>query len=558
MVRLSRIIKTALFSLCLAGFSTPLVAAVELTIDRNPVQINESFQLIFSVDHSPSREPDFSVLQQHFMVLGNNRSSSISIINGEYQRSVKWTLQLIAKQIGEHQIPSIRFGDERSEAFTVTVEPSALGSIPQNEQVLELSVDKSEVFVQSQVILTMRLLSATDISAYQFGDIDLQDQDLVIEPLGDVRQYQTRIADRSYLVLEKQFALFPQRSGQLNIPPVLAEVRLPSRSSFDPFNSSGKIRRFRSQPVMIDVAPIPPEFSGEYWLPADRVELREHWPADLDGLVAGEPITRSLVLIADGLTAAQLPEIELQEIDGVKQYPDQPALKNNLGSVGISSQRLQKVALIPSAAGTYRVPEVSVNWWNRVTGQMETARLPARELTVAPAAKTRALSAPPVESQSVATDVAQTPRATVVTSRFWPWLSLVLACGWILSLVAWWWRLRERPSGTTGSAGIAHKSLARRELKQACDENDAASARRALLKWGQTLLSPQRIANLRELCDRLGDDLRLEVEVLNQSLYAGDEGAWKGRSLWSLCLQLEKLNRAEKQDASSELQPLNP
>jgi hypothetical protein len=556
-VRLWQMLRTVLVLLCLAGYTVPLAAAVEVTIDRNPVQVNESFQLVFALDHSPSKDPDFSVLQQHFLVLGNNRSSSISIINGKYQRSVKWTLQLIAKQIGEYKIPSIRFDDERSEPFTVTVQPSTLASVPHDRQVLELTVDKSEVYVQSQVILTMRLLSATDISAYQFGDIDLQDQDLVIEPLGDVRQYQTRIADRSYLVLEKQFALFPQRSGQLDIPPVLAEVRLRSSSSFDPFNNGGKIRRFRSQPVVIDVAPIPAGFNGGYWLPADRVELREQWPADLEGLVAGEPITRSLVLIADGLTAAQLPEIEFQAITGIKQYPDQPVLKNSRSSTGISSQRLQKVALIPSAAGIYRVPEISVNWWNRATGKMETARLPARKLVVAPGAGTGVTQALPDESQLVPAGVAQASLATPANSHFWPWLSLVLACGWALTM-AWWWRTRSRPTNTIEASSTVHLSRARRELKQACGGDDAAAARRALLDWGSALLAPQRIANLRELCDRLGEDLRREVDALNQSLYAGDEHAWQGGSLWALCQQLDKINRSDKRETASELQPLNP
>jgi hypothetical protein len=362
----------------------PLAAEVEVIIDRNPVQINESFQLVFSLDHSPARDPDFSVLQQHFLVLGNNRSNNISIINGEYQRSVKWTLQLMAKQIGEHVIPAIRFGDERSEPFQVSVQPSSMASVPHDEQVLEMTVDRSEVHVQGQVILTMRLLSATDISAYQFGKIPAQDLDLVIEPLGDLRQYQTRIADRSYLVLEQQFALFPQQSGQLDIPPVLAEVRLPSRSRMDPFNNGGDIRRFRSQPLVIDVKPIPAEFGGDYWLPADRVELSEQWPNDLTGLVAGEPVTRSITMIADGLTAAQLPEIELQTIDGIKQYPDQPVLEDSRSSKGIRGQRAQKVALIPAGPGVYRVPEISVSWWNRATAQLETTTLPARELMVGP------------------------------------------------------------------------------------------------------------------------------------------------------------------------------
>ena len=122
----------------------PLAAEVEVIIDRNPVQINESFQLVFSLDHSPARDPDFSVLQQHFLVLGNNRSNNISIINGEYQRSVKWTLQLMAKQIGEHVIPAIRFGDERSEPFQVSVQPSSMASVAHDEQGLERTVYRYE------------------------------------------------------------------------------------------------------------------------------------------------------------------------------------------------------------------------------------------------------------------------------------------------------------------------------------------------------------------------------------------------------------------------------
>ena len=127
MVRMGWIV--AVLLLC-SGFVPGAVADVDVVIDRNPVQVNESFQLVFTLDHSPSRDPDFSVLQQYFLVLGNNRSNSISIINGEYQRSVKWTLQLMAKQIGEYRIPAIRFGDEQSEPFEVTVIPSALASVP--------------------------------------------------------------------------------------------------------------------------------------------------------------------------------------------------------------------------------------------------------------------------------------------------------------------------------------------------------------------------------------------------------------------------------------------
>jgi hypothetical protein len=541
----------------------PLAAAVEVIIDRNPVQVNESFQLVFSLDHSPARDPDFSVLQQHFLVLGNKRSNNISIINGEYKRSVKWTLQLMAKQIGEHLVPAIRFGDERSEPFQVSVQPSALSSVPHDQQVLELTVDRSEVHVQGQVILTMRLLSATDISAYQFGKIPAQDLDLVIEPLGDLRQYQTRIADRSYLVLEQQFALFPQQSGQLDIPPVLAEVRLPSRSRIDPFNNGGDIRRFRSQPLVIDVKPIPAEFAGEYWLPADRVELREQWPTELTGLVAGEPITRSITLIADGLTAAQLPEIELQAIDGIKQYPDQPVLRDSRSSKGIRAQRVQKVALIPAGPGVYRIPEISVKWWNRATAQLETAILPSRELLISPdgeAAEIAPIPALPLTADEVSQSVPAAVKGA--GNRFWLWLSLFLACGWAASALYWWYATRRGDSSIARPIALASDVVGLREagraLREACENDDSAAARAALLAWGQGVLLPQRVTNLGELVDLLGDEFGQQVEALNRSRYAAQGEAWQGRPLWELCQRLQKQTGSKNNDLNSDLLPLNP
>ncbi|MDH3633337.1 MAG: BatD family protein [Gammaproteobacteria bacterium] len=537
--------------LMLAGVQQ-VMAEVEVNIDRNPVQVNESFQLVFSLDQSPDREPDFSILQQHFLILSNNRSNSISIINGEYQRSVKWTLQLMAKQIGEYMIPAIRFDKERSKPFQIKVLPSSLASVPQDQLVLELLVDKPEAYVQSQVIVTLRLLSATNVSAYNFGDISTDNLDVVIEPLGDERQYQTRIADKSYLVLEKQFALFPQQAGRLGLEPVMAEVRLSSSSAFDPFRTGGEIKRLRSQPVFIDVEPIPPEFAGSYWLPASGLELREAWQSDLDNLVAGEPITRSLTLVADGLTAAQLPELELARIDGIKQYPDQPVLLNRRSNQGISGKREQKVALIPGAGGTYRVPEISLSWWNLESGKPETATIPAREISVNAAASVAV--APPVTGQSIP----EVAPPVAANNKFWLWLSLLLACGWLSSGLYWWFK--SRTSGSPDSRAVEQPGLraARKQLRQACEADDPTHARHALLDWGRALLDPREVNNLHQLGLLLGDDLARQVEWLNQSLYAGESIGWQGRELWLLCQQLEETGAPGGDRDIDELLPLNP
>ena len=530
------------------------MAEVQVTIDRNPVQVNESFQLIFSLDHNPDHDPDFSAFQNDFLVLSNNRSSSISIINGKYQRSVKWGLKLMAKQVGEFTVPAIRFDDESSQPFQVTVNPSSMASVPNEQLVLELVADKTEVFVQGQVILTLRLLSATDISAYQFGDVAIEDLDAVIEPMGDVRQYQTRIADKSYLVLEKQFALFPQQSGRLGITPVRAEVRLLSNLSFDPFRTGGEIRQLRSQQLFIDVAPIPAEFNGPFWLPADKLELREKWQGDLAGLVAGEPITRNLTLLADGLTAAQLPELELLPIAGIKQYPDQAELKSSRSANGIRGQRVQKVALLPGAAGRYLVPAVTLPWWNLQTGKMEVATIPSRELIV-----NAAVAVTTTESAATQVEIPALTPEPGPANAFWLWMSLVLASGWTLSGLYWWYKLRK-PDAVATTSVAEHPDLrrARKQLRQACNDKDALAARQVLLTWGQALLWPREINNLHQLGNALGADLKHQIEALNQSLYAPTNVPWPGEALWLLCQQLDKDVRAQSNQDNGRLLPLNP
>lgn len=539
--------------LCLAGLAAQ--AEVEVTIDRNPVQVNESFQLVFSLDHEPDQNPDFSILQQHFLILGSNRSNNISIINGQYQRSVKWTLQLMAKQVGDYMIPAIRFGQERSEPFQITVNPSSISSLPHDELVFEVIARQSEIYVQSQVIVKLRLLSANNISAYQFGDLRLQSGDAVIEPLGDVQDYQTRIADRNYLVLEQRFALYPQQSGRLEIAPIMAEVRLPSGSGFDPFRTGGEVRRVRSQPVFIDVKPIPPEADGAYWLPATKLVLREEIPENLDALVVGEPITRSLSIVAEGLTAAQLPQIELPPIDGLKQYPDQPELRDRRSGKGVTGRRTQKVALIPSAPGAYLLPEISLQWWNLHSGRLETATLPMRELNVGGVA-----GSAPEPSRAAGEEVAGADpgSAQARASRFWVWTSLILALGWSATVLLWWFGTRRTGLPALDPGSIAPLRTARRDLHRACLANDAPDARTALLAWGRALLAPRPLASLHQLERELGGDFGRELARLNHALYAAEHGDWQGIDLWQCCQALESERNVQPSQAASGLTPLNP
>jgi hypothetical protein len=248
----------------LLGFVAPAPAEITVSVDRYPVRVNESFQLVFSTDGKLNIDPDFSVLQQHFTILGNNRGSSTRVVDGVYQRRFNWTLQLMPKQVGEFTVPAIRFDQQRSEPLPIRVGRATLVSVPRDELVLQLLADDDEVYVQGQALLTLRLLSETDNSAYEFRDFETDSLDVVIEPLAGERQYQARIGDRRFQVRERQYALFPQESGRLEIGPFMAET-----ARYDYFGIGGS-QRIRSRPLTLEVRPVPADNRGAYWLPATR------------------------------------------------------------------------------------------------------------------------------------------------------------------------------------------------------------------------------------------------------------------------------------------------
>ncbi len=539
-------------------------AKVTISADRNPVRVNESFQLYFQVDESINGDPDFSPLQQDFQILNRSQSNNISIINGKYERSLKWTLQIMPKQAGEFVLPAIKFGSQESDLFRLTVKPASLSRSPDDGLIFEIISDESSVYIQSQVIVTMRLMSDSNISGYQMGDLAIEDMDVVVEPLGDVKQYETRLDDKPYLVLEMQFALFPQQSGTLNIGPIPAEVQYGgrTRSIFDPFQTRAEVRRISSKKITLEVLAKPESFHAAHWFPSTDVELEEEWNGDLNQLIAGEPVTRIISLSAAGLTAAQLPELVQTDIPGIKQYPDKPVFENQRSSEGINGIRRQRTAIIPTGGGRYIIPEISIPWWNLETGQQEVARIPARTIEVDRAAN-EAISVQPVEELVPA---ATEGSAKPVTRRsdsgsLWMWISIFLGAGWIASFLLWLFMRRKTiwflPE-SVNSTEISQRKTVKR-LRRACAGNNNAEARTALLGWANAMEPGQNFINLNQVTRYFGNPLKLQVDLLNQSSYSLSAGDWNGELLWRTCEQITaELISSGPTKTVAGLQPLNP
>ncbi|MBF0400574.1 MAG: protein BatD [Magnetococcales bacterium] len=584
--------------LCLLFTASAGEAAFQVKTDRQPIYEEESFRLLFETDAELSGTPDFSVLEQDFEVLGKQQGSSFQSINGRHSQKSTWTVTLLPRRAGSFTIPAIAFGAEKSPEYTVTIRqgsaPSSKKADKQGEDLfLEVSASPEKVYVQSQVIYTVRFFRSVEITGASLTEPQLSATDAVVEKLGDDRTFETTLHGVQYLVVERRYALYPQRSGQLTIAPLRLEAQVGKRGLFglldDPFSAGGgSVKRRHSTAVQLEVMPIPDSFQGPAWLPAHRLQLMEKWSENPPKFQVGEAITRTLTLLADGLTSAQLPEISdmgqqnSSQRPPIKLYPDQPVLTDQREPTGIIGMRQEKVAMVPFQPGSFVLPAIQIVWWNMDTQSREVASLPERTITVIPSATTvtppaQSMAAPrsvpqttspakglPVQESVSETNVTETKTANAtlqgekkagvgaveVVAAYPRWLTHLLAGGWLLTLLlGWLWprltRLRRRPVAGDLSSRPPELDKALALLQASCTQNSPDKCRVALLSWAQACWPEQILQNLNDLQRLLNQlqfvDLAQEIVRLDHALFSPKSPVpWSGAGLWEAVLALPK------------------
>lgn len=544
---------------------------IKVTPDRAQIFLDESFNLVFTADGGVDGEPNFAFLAQNFEILRQSESSSMQIINGSLTRKKEWTVTLMAKTAGTFMIPPIAFGDDRSQVMALNVEPAKKPQASEDAApiFIEVSVDSTTAYVQSQVIFTMRLFRAQTLTNASLSEPKLSDADAVVERLGDDRQFETTRHGQNYLVLERRYAIFPQQSGTLTVAPIQFEGQLIGRfQNRTLFNQGGGVRRLRSKALTLNIQGVPQDKVRGRWLPAKDLLIYEQWPEienEAERFKAGEPVTRTLVLKATGLTAAQLPEIPLNLPQGFKSYPDQPELKDQKKLSGLVGIRREKIALIPTAPGNYILPVIEIPWWNTKLERMEMARLPERRITVAPAVQTgQSELLPPQTVPTTAPGIVLPQNAlgnTAKVSGFWSLLSLVLGLGWGITLILWWGsRQKTNTAAKSGTEEGVKPDFGpiKKELNLACLKNDAKASKEALLSWAR-LRWPARPASLGEIRNKVPSVLADEISQLNAVLYRPGEADWQaGLALWDAFKKADAGKADQKTRKTEGLAPMVP
>ena len=383
-------------SLLLALLCVSAHASFSASVDRARLTEGESVELTLeSDDPTLFGKPDLSPLDALFEVLGTRQVNRLATQNGRAQATTRWIVTLLPKQSGYVAIPPISLGASSTQPIRLHVleardraKSSKLAPV-----FIDASVDQETVYVQAQAILTLRIYHS--VSLYDDSSLTpLAMNDAKVEQLGEARPYEKEINGIRHGVIEVRYAIFPQKSGTLEIPAQAFSATLVDRGSddYNPFGPRpGRQMRVTSPSIPLQVRPKPADYPADApWMPARALSISESWSPQPEQAQVGESLTRNVLLKVEGLSGTQLPPLPLPDVQGLRRYPDQPQLADQSTDQGLIGSREEREALVPEQAGRIELPALEVVWWNTREDRLERTSLPPRTLEVAAAPQAEA------------------------------------------------------------------------------------------------------------------------------------------------------------------------
>jgi hypothetical protein len=515
------VLTLALPSMAMAQNAPPVAS-----LDRSSAGIGETVTLNIEVGDESVDEPDFSPLMADFVVLGTSTNHSLSIVNGRREAHTILGVALSPRREGHLTIPALVIGGQRTQPVSLDVATSSSTSASATDRpvVLEGKAEPTQAYVGQQIDYTLRLYFAVNLADGQLGDPTAEGAE--VRRVGQDANYQSMRGGRRFNVIERHYAIFPQRAGSLDIQPPTFQGTAVDPTDAGSFFGAGAPVNAVAERLRVNVRERPASAPDVAWIPARELKLSvEGLPADGKGRV-GQPITLTMRLDAVGMPFEALPALSLPKIDGADVYPDKAITGGGTNGPWVTGRRQQGFAVVPTRSGTLHIPETTLHWWNVVTDKAEVATVPAHDIDVAAGvgatAPSVARASPALPSTIASSPVAAASPAASMASTPWRWLFLAVVVLWLATVAAWLLFSRRRRASAT-VAPASREPVRERPARDAFLSStsiDAATLDRLLLAWAQTVRPAVRSTGV--LSDALaGDDQRVAIAMLQRARYAG-------------------------------------
>lgn len=411
-----------IFLLLLVIAALPMQAKNGATLTANAPEVvvsGDQFRLTFTVNTQKVKDFLAPSIKGFDVLMGPTRSqqSSTQIINGKVSSSssITYTYILMAGKEGTYTIPaaSIEVDGEKvfSNALTIKVLPpdqtagnsqanqggggssSSRGQIAgsritDKDLFITATASKTTVYEQEAILLTYKVYTSVnlrqlmedmpDMKGFQMQEIQLPQQKQYSMEHYNGRNYNT--------IIWRQYVLFPQQTGKLEIPAVTFDGVVAQQTiSDDPFdaffNGGGYIevkKKIVAPKVVINVKPLPVKpanFSGgvgEFTM-TSSINAKE--------VKTNDAVTIRLTIKGAGnMKLITSPEVKFPEDFEVYD----PKVTNNfdVSRAGLSGTQTIEYLAIPRHAGNFTIPPVEFVYFDLKSQSYKTLKTEAYDLKV--------------------------------------------------------------------------------------------------------------------------------------------------------------------------------
>lgn len=546
-----------LFSFVIALFFSSQLLSAELiaSVDRNKISENDRFVLQLKYTERVGGDgPDLTRLEKDFEVFNKQTSNQYRSVNGKSESFTLWSISIMPKRLGQLLIPSIEYKGVKSRPIRITVSKlsQALKDKLAKDFFFDTQIDVKQGIVQGQILYSEKMYFRVNHNDATLSDVKVTDA--LVVPLADAKQYLTNINGQQYGVYERNYAIFPEKSGELIIPGTRFNANIPN-----PYNrwDPGKPVSAVAKPIRLKINSKPTNYPQAPWLPSKQLTIKNQWSQKYNEWVVGEPVTRTIIIKADGLSASLLPSIAMTEVKNLKYYPDQSDQKEDKSDTGIVGQRTESIAIVPTETGRFTLPEIRVAWWNINSQTIEHAIIPAMTVMVnaaevGSAQKPVSLSATPLNDLSAVNSANSQAQQGFVASGFWLISSLVLLVSNIISAYFLW---RRSDKGQTSVEQNQQQQTQRqliKNIRSSCKKNQPQAIRQALIDWLSSNYNCSVLSQLPELMPLSAQHKQSFNNALNEldaALYSPQKNsAFNGQNIWQLFSQAQKSQKEKQPD----------
>ena len=421
--------KGLLLSVMLIMLTGVTVIAQDVTFTAQApkaVVVGERFRITYKVNTRDAKEfraPD----RKNIQILSGpatSTSSSTTIINGQRSSNttITYTFMAVAAEPGVVELDGATIKANGSQVtsnkLTIKVLPpdetvqnqggqgqgggsgrqqasgQSTGSVANDDLFMLVTVDKTTVYEQEALLLTYKI--------YKLPSVDLQTMSRQMPDLKNFHVQEVELPQQKEFTLEhyngrnyqtvvwSQFVLFPQHSGELEIPATTFEgviaqrVENNSGDIFDMFFNSSRFvevkKELTARSIKINVKPLPQGKTSAFYGGVGDFTISS--TISSTDVTANDAVTVRVILSGTGnLKLVKTPEMKFPQDFDI--YDPKVDNKYTIKGGRQTGNKVYEYLIIPRHAGQYTIPALEFQYFDPKSGTYKTTKTDEYTLNVA-------------------------------------------------------------------------------------------------------------------------------------------------------------------------------